>query len=413
MMDVATFERLLTDTGQRALERAVELLHADSDVLRAIVALERGGVDAPLARAAMETAQLRRKAIVKFPRADGMYFTREALEQASSPVCSAHRAMRFRGRTRIVDFGCGIASDSIAFSAQAPTLGLDRDPLRLRMARANVAACGSGNPASFVQTNWETDSQPPVCLPAGSAVFCDPSRREEDRRVFSVQKYSPSLDRLDAWRGHIPKIPFCVKASPGIRLEEIADASCEVEFLSVQGELKEAVLWYGDFNTTRRRATLLPHEITMTETEPASDALSAPMEYLYDPDPSVLRAGLVQHLAAKLSAARIDPQIAYLTAPERRPSPWARAFRLEEVMPFGLKRLREWLRIREVGHVVIKKRGSPIVPEELEHQLRLRGDGERVIFLTRVLGKPLILIGSALKADTERLEVKEHKKYLR
>ena len=65
-------------------------------------------------------------------------------------------------------------------------------------------------------------------------------------------------------------------------------------------------------------------------------------------------------------------------------------------MPFGLKRLREWLRARSVGRVVIKKRGSPLEPEELEKQLRLRGEGSRILFLTQVGGKHSVLIGRAV-----------------
>lgn len=130
----------------------------------------------------------------------------------------------------------------------------------------------------------------------------------------------------------------------------------------------------------------------MTESQPGSDALSAPRDVLYEPDPSLLRAGLVRQLAARLGAARMDPEIAYLTADEFIPTPWARAYRVEEGMPFGLKRLREWLRSRGVGRVTIKKRGSPIEPEDLERRLRLRGEGSRVLFLTKVDGKPYVLI---------------------
>jgi hypothetical protein len=62
-------------------------------------------------------------------------------------------------------------------------------------------------------------------------------------------------------------------------------------------------------------------------------------------------------------------------------------------MPFGLKRLREWLRAHGVGQVVIKKRGSPLEPLELEHALRLRGDASRTLFLTHVRGEPYVLVG--------------------
>ncbi len=56
-------------------------------------------------------------------------------------------------------------------------------------------------------------------------------------------------------------------------------------------------------------------------------------------------------------------------------------------MPFSLKRLRAYLRQRNVGRATVKKRGSPLQPEELIRELRLEGEEERVLFLTHVRGK--------------------------
>ena len=71
---------------------------------------------------------------------------------------------------------------------------------------------------------------------------------------------------------------------------------------------------------------------------------------------------------------------------------------IEEAMPFGVKRLREWLRARGVGRVTVKKRGSPLAPEDLERQLKLRGEESRIIILTKVGGKPYVLIATKTEA---------------
>jgi hypothetical protein len=44
--------------------------------------------------------------------------------------------------------------------------------------------------------------------------------------------------------------------------------------------------------------------------------------------------------------------------------------------------------------VTVKKRGSPLQPEELIHDLRLEGEEERVLFLTHVRGRAVVLVGS-------------------
>jgi SAM-dependent methyltransferase len=392
-MDVHLMRRLAGAEGRHALAAARRLAPGEEDFLDDLAALERTGVERELARGALETELLRRRAEKKFARAGEMFFTREGLEQASAEPLSRHRAARLRGMDRIADLGCGIGGDTIALAACAPVWALDRDEVRLFMARENVRAY---SPAFSVRFLLADILRPGLSAAARkrAVLFCDPSRREESRRVFSVRRYSPPLDGILRLYGEGGDAALCVKISPGVRWEEIQREPCEVEFVSFQGELREAVLWYGPLRTTRRRATILPEDETMTDSLPGSDALSATRGVLYEPDPSLLRAGLVRQLAARLGASRIDPEIAYLTADEFVSTPWARAFRIEEAMPFGLKRLREWLRARGVGRVTVKKRGSPIEPEDLERQLRLRGEGSRILFLTKVGGKPYVLIAT-------------------
>jgi SAM-dependent methyltransferase len=371
---------------------ARELERREEHFLAGWTALQRAGAEKELARGALETVLLRVRAGRKFSRAAEMFFTREGLEQATAEALSRHRAERFRAAERIADLGCGIGGDTLALAECAPVLAVDRDALRLLMARENVRVYAPVQPVRFLLAD--------ILHPAfssfarkGLAIFCDPSRREESRRVFSVRRYHPPLAEITNRYGG-DSGALCVKISPGVRWEEIEREPCEVEFVSFEGELREAVLWYGPLRTAARRATILPGGMTMTDTEPESNAISPPRAVLYEPDPSLLRAGLVRQLAAKLGAARIDPEIAYLTADGLIPTPWARAYRIEEAMPFGLKRLRQWLRARGVGRVTVKKRGSPIEPEGLERQLRLRGEESRILFLTKAGGKPYVLIAT-------------------
>jgi hypothetical protein len=67
-------------------------------------------------------------------------------------------------------------------------------------------------------------------------------------------------------------------------------------------------------------------------------------------------------------------------------------WRVEDWLPFSLKRLREVLRQRGVGGVTVKKRGSPLQPEALIRDLRLSGSEERVVFLTHLRGEPIAVI---------------------
>ncbi len=350
------------------------------------------------AAALVETVRLRQKAPDKFSRGREMFLTAGGLEQATHEIVAAHRARRFAaaGIPLVGDLGCGIGGDAIALAVAGLTVvAIDRELLHVQMAQANAAVYGVAPRLLPVQADLLEISPLPV-----EAFFFDPARRTPtgatlppSRRLRSADDYQPPLNLIDAWR---PVVPHgAVKVSPGIAYEELPPGA-EVEFVSLNGELKEAVLWSGDLRTeARRRATLLPGGASLTDSEEGQVAASMPRAYLYEPDSAVIRAHLVGQLGRRLNATLLDPQIAYLTADEWTPTPLARGYKIEDHFPFQLKRLRHYLRERDVGQVTIKKRGSPLDPDILRRALRLRGTTHRVIFLTQVMGRPMVIIGQA------------------
>ena len=151
-MDLAAFRHLLTPAGQEALAAAQAVAPREADFLSHFQTLSKR-YPAGLARAALETAILRLEAAAKFPFADQLYWTRTALEQASSHPVAAYRAGRYRPFSRLADLGCSAGGDTLALAAVAPTLGLDLDPLRLALAQANLAALGLAGRAALVQAD--------------------------------------------------------------------------------------------------------------------------------------------------------------------------------------------------------------------------------------------------------------------
>ena len=391
-MDITSFHQLLTREGQWAIESAMAFEPREKDFLGDFKMLAKR-FPREVARAALETAILRREARSKFPKADKMYFTREALEQASSWEVAAYRAERYKESDHILDLGCSIGSDTLTLAQVAPTTGIDNDPLRLAMANQNAKALNI--PANFIQGDitcpaWSLSFAQTPSQTEGLTMFFDPARRKDHRRAFSVEDYTPPLSIIKEW---LPRYPALgVKISPGVNLDEISKYDCEVEFISFKGELKEAVLWFGPLKTIQKRATLLPGPHTLTAEELPQIPLSEPLAYIYEPDPAILRAGLVTAVGAQLNANQLDPEIAYLTTDTLSETPYACSWEIEDWIPFQLKRLRAAMRERNVGRVTVKKRGSPLVPEELIHDLRLEGEEEKIVFLTQMKGKPIVII---------------------
>lgn len=386
-MDRESLRAILTLAGQSALQAASALRPREVDYLSCLQQLSRN-IPEQLARPALEIAILRGEATEKFPFAERLYLTREALEQASPWEVARYRAERYRPFDRLADLGCSVGGDTLALAEIAPVVGVDIDLLRLEMAHANLRALGLGEQAVFIRA--DLNSSLPFNLGRKAGLFFDPARRAGGRRLRSVQSYRPSLEVVKNWLEGYPAIG--VKISPGVELGELEGYQAEVEFISLGGELKEAVLWFGPLKTARRRATILPGGHSLTEGDDEALPLGEPRAYLYEPDAAVLRAGLVAGLGAKLGAVQLDADIAYLTTDRLTPTPFARAWEVVDWFPFNLKKLRAYLQERGIGRVTVKKRGSPLQPEDLIRRLRLKGEGERVVFLTHLRGKPIVII---------------------
>ena len=199
-------------------------------------------------------------------------------------------------------------------------------------------------------------------------MFIDPARRAGGRRLRAGLS-EPPLDwclRLPDW---VPAVG--IKAAPGLPLE-LVPPGWEVEFLAVGRGLKEALLWSPALASAPRRATILPASKALTpgtSLTPGSHAspgaappasvytltaepgppvpVAAPGEFLLDPNPSVTRAGLVEDLARRIGAWKIDPMIAFLATDREVSTPFARTLRVLESMPWHEKQAAR--RLRELG----------------------------------------------------------------
>jgi SAM-dependent methyltransferase len=385
-MDLTTFHALRTDRGQQLLAEIARRGISGETALAVASALRRSW-PADLVAAAMTQARLRDRARTKFGAdAARMYFTQAGLEQATTGIVAAHHAARYPAAARIADLCCGIGGDLRAFAAWHAVLAIDRDPLTAAIAQANVDATDRAHCVAVRCEDVTTAN-----LMGYDAAFLDPSRRTTQRRVFNVADYQPPWSFIAALVARVTHVG--VKVAPGIP-HALIPADAEAEWVSVNGDVKECALWFGALRgEVSRRATLLPEGATLASSVTGSPPVAAPRRYLYEPDGAIIRAHLVADVAAIIDGALLDPTIAYITSDTLMTTPFAAAYEITDAMPFNLKQLRAWLRERGIGRLTIKKRGSPLTPEDLLRDLRPTGDGHATLFLTRVAGRHTVLIG--------------------
>lgn len=331
------------------------------------------------AAAVLTQVSLRRRAVSKLgPQADTMFLTGDGLEQATRPLVAAWRAERLRaaGVVRVLDLGCGIGADALAFAAAGlQVVAVEQDEATAVVAGANLGRdviVGDATELLDALIGDQTDDD--------TAVFCDPARRTSSGRSWRVEDLTPPWSFVQ----RVLALGIsCVKLGPGVP-HALIPPEVAATWVSAAGDLVELSLWSGPWEPGRA-AVLLPQQKVLGDSGPqGAEPARRPHvgEMLYEPDPAVIRAGLIDRLAAELGARRVDRGIAYLIAPERRATPFATGFEILDVLDADEKSLRAWVRVGRIGTLEIKKRGLDVDPAVLRRRLKPSGPNSATLVLS-------------------------------
>ena len=342
-----------------------------------------------LVRAALSLHELRRKAKGKFTRGDSMWLDRVGLEQSTSEAVARHKALRFEGP--VWDLCCGIGGDAVALAERCEVTAVDLNPAACLRAEWNAEVYGV---ASRVKT---------LCADVASLteiaglVHVDPDRRAgSGGRVSRVEDYDPGLpflkELMTRCRGG------AIKVGPASNFGGKFDG-VEIELISLSGECKEATIWFGDLaGKAPFRATALPSGETIAGHPLDASATLAPLgRYLYDPDPAVVRAGMIDLVAERFELNRLDGAEEYLKGDNLVVSAFVEPFEVLADLPNNERDLRAWLRTSDFGQLEIKCRHIPIQAEALRRRLPLPGNQPGVLIFARCDGKARAILARRVK----------------
>jgi SAM-dependent methyltransferase len=391
-MDTSELVELLSAEGLRLLD-SLPRYESTTDVLRSVSDLRKAGHSPALVAAVLGQSKLRARASAKFgPFADRMLFTEAGLEQATRLRVAAVHAGRFQsaGLERIADLGCGIGADAMALAALELTVtAVELDEVTAAIAAYNLAPWEG---ATVVNADAET-----VELSGFDGVYLDPARRtsghQNTSRLTNPADFSPSLDfAFDLGT----RMPTGIKLGPGVD-RELIPADAEAQWISVDHDVVELGLWFGDVARPGiRRAALVIGDHGSAELVADADSEDAEVgqlgNYLYEPDGAVIRARLIGALAGRLDASMLSDGIAYLTADTAIETPFASCFRVVETFPYDERVLKKELANRGIGSLEIKKRGVDVDPATLRKRLAPKGDASATLIVTRVGGRHTALL---------------------
>lgn len=325
-----------------------------------------------MVRAALRLNEARRKGARKFEFSARMWLDSVGVEQATNEVVARHKAARFAGRL-VVDLCAGVGGDAIAIARVGTVIAVDRDRLMCRRLRHNAAVSGVVARLLVVRASAET-----FPIPDGAWVHLDPDRRAGAKgRARSFADYTPGPGVCQAIFALAPG--GLLKLGPASDFaEHFSSDAFEIELVSLNGECKEAIVWFGAAVSCRRRATRLPEGATWTDRDASGGAYPAVSElqsFVHDPDPALSRSGLLDGFAVAHGLERLDESADYLTSGAAAETPFLTSFAVVDHAPLDMKHVRMMLGRHDSMAREIKVRGVDVTPEDL--RIRLRGTGSR------------------------------------
>ena len=342
--------------------------------------------DADLVRAALMVAAGRRKAEGILDRAEHLWLTAASLEQATHPQVAVHRARRFPSGMPVADWCSGIGVDTAALARRGPVTAGDIDPAMLLCCEWTQEVWGGDD----VQYRLADARQADV---AREWVYADPDRRcGRPRPVRRLEQYCPDLN----WMQKVTQSAAggAIKVGPAANFMQ-KFPGCEIELVSLEGECREATVWFGEAaGDCPFRATVLPDGETIAG-DPLSwraEIASEPARYLFDPDPAVVRSGLLDAVCDRLKLQRLDDREEYLTGDVPVESALIRPFSVEMVLSGNERDLRRYLRRFPGQYYEVKCRHLSVRANDVCRRLPAGGDEPKVVFFLRIQGRTRIVV---------------------
>ena len=325
------------------------------------------------------------------------YLNEKGLAQASAERVARERATRIteagEGR-RVHDATCGIGADASALAQAGAHVSCgDLDPECALFTRANLEAAG------YAPRVVRADARAGAVR--AELVTIDPDRRAGGKRSLDPRTWSPSLAAALATAARHEGA--CLKLAPSLDAALLLEAERAAlpreqprnrEWWSHAGELAEVCLWTGvlaEEGAPPRRAVLLPRgggravfEGAPETAPPLSAQEAREVAWIADPDPALLRSGLLGRLAREEGMAPLAARIAFLGGPGRPSSPFLRPWRVLATCALDPRRVRAMLASFDVGPLDVSRRGHPDSAEALARRLRGRGSRRGRLVVARL-----------------------------
>jgi hypothetical protein len=386
--------------------------HLTDDVRALLLQAHPPGVDIKKVAAQLTARQKAREKLPSwYANGEVLFPPALSVEQASSERTANYKASLVAGKL-LMDLTGGMGIDSWAFAKRTTSvLYVEQQASLSELAAYNLPTMRASNVT--VQTG---DGLAIVDSLTQTAdwLYLDPHRRDEQGgKVVRLEDCEPDVSRPDVLTKLLAKSThILVKSSPLIDIDatirqlnaQSVGGVAAVHVVAVQGEVKEVL-----FVITRQSCLpddVLIQAVNLTPTndqvltfhkgdERSSEvAFSDPLQYVYEPNAAVLKAGAFRLVAARYSLRKLAPNSHLYTSTQLQTDFPGRVFTVQHVIKPDRKALQALVPNLKANLTV---RNFPQSVAELRKKLALQEGGNWYILATTLLNgdKRLILTQKA------------------
>ena len=328
-----------------------------------------------------------------------------SLEQCSSEATAIYKAGLVRGES-LVDLTGGFGVDCSFLSRNFSSVDyVEQNEELCQIAEHNFAALGLNIRVNNAESVSFLEEMPSV-----DCIYIDPARRDvKGKKTADLSLCSPNL--LEIRDTLLEKCnTLLIKLSPMFDISsalEVFPECKQVHVVSVKNECKELLLLVeGGFcgetevvcvdldELSRRvddRQGIMKLEITSVASNLKKEKgeiinYSFPKSYLYEPNASIMKAGLFKTVANKYNVQKLHPSTHLYTSEELVPNFPGRSFEIKRVTKVQKKE------IQDIEKANLSTRNFPGNVADLRKKLKLKDGGDTYIFACTLNDNSKVLI---------------------
>ena len=335
-----------------------------------------------------------------------IYPTKLSLEQCSSEKTGIYKSQLIKGKT-LVDLTGGFGVDSFYLAKEYEQVTyIEQNTELYKTVKHNFGLLKATNiklvnstAEEFIENNTQEFD----------AVYIDPSRRNQNKRVFKLDECSPNIIEL------APELfqfsdKILIKTAPLLdikqTLKDLKNVS-KIWVISVNNDCKEVLylLEKGfssepEINTINLSKTNQEFSFNYSQENEAGVELSEPENYLYEANSAILKAGAFNSICEEYNIKKIAQHSHLYTSENLVENFTGRCFKIEHIIQYNLKEFRK-LNITKAN---VSCRNFKNNVAQVKQKLKLKDGGETYLFATTDLNdKPVLVvcskIDSLLKKD--------------